>query len=156
MIVLFCPHCGNRLTVSPNAPQLLRCPRCLTAVANPQGRAPGAAPLPVIPLEHQAHRDSKATGRGAVALLMMLFFGGIISMLAAPNKVATSLVFALCIIVAIILIVGNAKKEADQSNTSIAQAAVRTIARTAFGIFLVFSGIILLLLGLCATVIVFH
>jgi hypothetical protein len=156
MITLFCPRCGNRLTVSPNAPQQLRCPRCLNPVANPQGRAHGAAPVPVIPLEYQAHRDSKATGIGAIALLVMVFFGSVTSLLAAPGRIISWIVLLLSLISVFALIAQNAKREAAQSNTSVAQAAARTIARTILGIVMVFGGIILLLLGLCAAVIVMH
>jgi ribosomal protein S27E len=89
VITLICPHCGSRLTVSPAAPKVVTCPRCLYRLINPQGGQPQtvtaaslpAPPLPmkVLPLETQAHRDSGITVSMMIVLVVLLAVGAFIS-----------------------------------------------------------------------------
>ena len=67
---LVCPRCEQQLSVVEGAPPRLTCPRCLALLVNPAvgpsdtGTAPPAVrrpPLPVIPLDRQVRRDSRAT-----------------------------------------------------------------------------------------------
>ena len=89
-ITLVCPHCGAKLTVSPAAPRVVTCPRCLYRLLNPQGgeadTASTAATLPapplpmrVLPLETQAHSDTSATIAMLLVLVVLLAVGAFLS-----------------------------------------------------------------------------
>lgn len=79
-IALICPSCGRRLTVTERAPMVLTCPNCLARMARPTEPLPLAplhqTPLPVIPLEYEAQRDSTASGV-AVGIIIVLIAAGI-------------------------------------------------------------------------------
>jgi hypothetical protein len=54
---IICPNCGQSLTASEYAPNLVTCPRCLAVIDNP-GPAVADVPIPVIPIERQIKFDS--------------------------------------------------------------------------------------------------
>ena len=92
---VICNRCGQALTVSPNAPLCLICPKCLGRVQNPGGRLPGQGPLPVVPLDRQAQSDFRVA-RPLELLLAPLIVLGLVMMVAAvgPRAAAGPLVLA--------------------------------------------------------------
>ena len=148
---LFCPSCGARLTVSPNAPQRLMCPRCRAWVENPLGWEAGMTPRPVIPLEYQAGRDAAATKFGAIPLGILLFFGCAFFLCLGGSRGPIGLVFVLLVLVALPLVIIPAMR-GNAGPSPGAGTSVRFISKVILGFAMAAIGVFLLLLGLCAAI----
>jgi ribosomal protein S27E len=99
---VICSICGQRLTVSENAPKQLVCPKCLNWVANPMGRAAGAAmasgPRPVIPLEQQVTRDRSMSQVASVIVTAVILIGMVIAVIVEGITPATVALIVLVMI----------------------------------------------------------
>ena len=73
---VICPQCGQRVTVSAAAPPILTCPTCLAKLDNPLAQVSPAMPRPVIPLEYQVERDTRAATATVIVLCTLLIVGG--------------------------------------------------------------------------------
>lgn len=139
---IVCSRCGQSLTVSPNAPLWLICPKCLSRVQNPAGRPPGQGPLPVIPLDRQAQSDFRVA-RPLELLLGPLIVLGLVMLIAAlgPRGAAGPLVLAG--VAAAVATGFYFWREPSQSCSTGCLVVAAPIAVLVFGI-------IALLFGLCA------
>lgn len=97
---LICPTCGKRLTVSDNAPRRLTCPRCLARIDRPAALpVPPPLPMQVIPIDDQAHRDTRVATFAIVAFSFLLVIGLLLGL--RTELSGRLLVIALLIAVAI-------------------------------------------------------
>ena len=139
---IICNRCGQSLTVSPNAPMWLICPKCLGRVQNPAGRPPGQGPLPVIPLDRQAQSDFRLA-RPLELLLAPLIVLGLVLLVAALGPRAAAGPLVLAGVAAAVVIGFYFAQEPSQSCTTGCLVVAAPIV-------VLVLGIIALLFGLCA------
>jgi uncharacterized membrane protein len=139
---VICNRCGQSLTVSPNAPLWLICPKCLGRVQNPAGRPPGQGPLPIVPLDRQAQSDFRVA-RPLELLLAPLIVLGLVLMVAALGPRAAVGPLLLAGVAAAVATGFYFAQESSHSCTTGCLVAAAPIA-------VLVLGIIALLFGLCA------
>src|SRR3954469_2620931 len=79
MTRLKCPVCDLEWSTLNGAAPLITCPRCLTAVSNPNAASHATSPPPlpmrVLPLEHEVKRDSRAGTVGFIVVAGVIIVG---------------------------------------------------------------------------------
>jgi hypothetical protein len=150
------------------APPVLTCPNCLARVENPLGAQPGAAtsvavgPLPSVAplplhyrpyrLDQQVERDARRAGYALIGMVVVLAAGAIISFTFSGG---TGVGVALAVAAAIVLAaaVERMRHPHGQGPAAEVAQAMGTFASGCFKVALIIVGIVLLLFGGCALLI---
>ena len=151
-----CPRCAKRLTVSDWAPPMLTCPDCLARVPNPQGVQssaphPSAMPRRVIPIEQQIERDSRAAGFALWAMAALLAGGALVTFqVPGLRNLAVGMggVAALVVVTAVLQMSFPESDEVQQLSATVGLAAGGCLK-----VALILFGVLLLLIGTCAVMI---
>lgn len=128
---LTCPHCGSKLTVTSLAPRAVTCPRCLYRLVNPIGGGPATVlappplPMKVLPLETQAHGDSRTIITMLCVLLALLTCGAFFSAAAGGIDGATFNFLLLLILAAFTAIVIVASVRRQKRDRDVAEAVAK-------------------------------
>ena len=145
-ILLICPQCGRRLTVSSNAPARLTCPSCLSRIENPTA-ANSPPPLPVIPLEYEVHQDHAASTVVIIVLASMIAAGLAYFAINPPHDMSgyAYLGFAVLIMAGIggvIAVIANTRGDKTRMATGIVAVTLTTVVAVP-------------LIGFCIVVLIF-
>jgi hypothetical protein len=153
-IILTCPTCGVHLTVGPNAPRTLFCPRCCGRVENPAGVLPGQVPRPVIPLEDQTRGDQGATTVTVVVSAVLLLFGCVLAFIGPVFRPA--LLFLVLLVAG--LVVHGLMAQRNSTNPAAARAwgVFGIVLKVFLWVAAIGVGVVLLILGLCAAILLSH
>src|SRR6476620_8754796 len=129
-----------RLTVSDLAPQRLTCPNCLAHLVNPHwGQAPTSSsdtqlnvrPPPLLPLDHQGHRDTRASAFALAAFAVIFGGASLLSFQLHGWKIGT--ILALFAVASVVTIILQLRYKPDETGGQIAAAMNETIHMIAGG-----------------------
>jgi len=161
MTTLTCPRCHQRLTVSELAPRQLTCPNCLARLINPRwGEDPKPSkslsedvrPRKVISLDRQVHRDMRSS-IFVLAGTAAVFAAGAVISFKLPHGAKIGTILAVLAILAVATIVAQLRFDPDEPAGEVAANVGEALALVAGGclkIGLIVLGLIALLLGSCA------